>query len=78
MTNKALNTKSNSARGIHSNSVQNLRRDGRPSAEKIYEEPKRRRNLLVTETGWLLATAKIKRLGYGSVPKFLEKWGREE
>lgn len=64
-------------RGMHPNSLGNLRHDGRPSAEDVYGEPKRRRNISVTETGWEKASAKARALGYNSVSQFLEEWGRE-
>lgn len=64
-------------RGTHPNSIGNLRHDGRPSSEDVYGEPKRRRNISVTETGWEKASAKAKSLGYNSVSQFLEEWGRQ-
>lgn len=64
--------------GKNPNSLGNLIHEGRPSAEDIYGEPKKKRTLSVTESGWQASAKKIKELGYSSVSEFLEEYGREQ
>ena len=70
------------SRGQNPNSIKALkekgRHEGRPKAEVVYGEPKKRRTLSVTQSGWEQSLAKIKQMGYGSVSEFLEEWGRED
>lgn len=64
-------------RGHNPKSQENLIHQGRPNSKDVYGEPKIKRTLSVTQTGWNLASSKIKQLGYKSVSEFLEEWGRE-
>lgn len=74
------NKKSKSPYGVgqNPNSLANLRHDGRPTATEVYGEPKKKRTLSVTESGWQASAQKIKKMGYSSVSEFLEEFGREE
>ncbi len=59
-------------------SLANLSRDGRPKSEEVYGEPKRRRTLTVTDSGWEATTVLVKSLGFSSVSEFLEEYGRRQ
>jgi hypothetical protein len=71
-------TKSNYSVGKNPESLKNLNRDGRPSGEEIYGEPKKKRTLTVTESGWQGAVKAVRALGYSSVSEYLERFGRQE
>lgn len=58
---------------VNPKSLKNLRSDGRVPD---YDEPKKKRELTVTETGWNSAKAIIKAAGFTSVSQFLEELGR--
>lgn len=60
-------------RQINPNSLKNLIHEGRPPA---FDEPKQRRYLSVTETGWSGSQAAVKALGYSGVSELLENLGR--
>lgn len=63
-------------RKINPKSLENLTHEGRPPS---YEEPKKRRYLSVTETGWAGAQEAIASVGCkGGVSEFLERFGRGE
>jgi len=63
-------------RKMNPKSLENLTHDGRP---QTYEEPKKRRYLSVTETGWSGAQSAIATIGCkGGVSEFLERLGRGE
>ena len=63
-------------RKINPKSLENLTHEGRPQA---YEEPKKRRYLSVTESGWTGAQEAIEAAGCkGGVSEFLERLGRGE
>ncbi len=64
--------------GKNPKSLQNLIREGRPSGEVVFGEPKKKRTLTVTETGWKGANVTIKAAGYSSVSEYLERLGRGE
>lgn len=62
--------------GQHPNSLDNLRyHEGRP---QVYDEPKKQRNVTVTDKGWKGAREAIKSAGYDSLSEFLELLGRGE
>jgi hypothetical protein len=62
--------------GEHPNSQANLvYHEGRP---KVFGTKKLKRNLTVTETGWLGLQPIIQQVGCNSVSEFLEKVGRGE
>lgn len=58
---------------INPKSLANLRNDGRTPD---YDEPKKKRELTVTDTGWNSAKEIIKTAGFSSVSQFLEELGR--
>lgn len=63
-------------RKVNPKSLENLIHEGRPQA---FEEPKKRRYLSVTETGWEGAQGAIASAGCkGGVSEFLERLGRGE
>lgn len=74
----AAKTKSDYSRGKNPNSLDNLNRDGRPSGEEIYGEPKKKRTLTVTESGWQGTLKVVRAAGYSSVSEYLERLGRGE
>ncbi|URD48169.1 hypothetical protein [Chroococcidiopsis sp. CCNUC1] len=69
-------TKSEYSRGKHPNSIDNLIHEGRPSGEPIYGEPKKRRTLTITESGWQGLVNAAKASGCSSVSEYLEQVGR--
>lgn len=72
------NKKSEYPVGKNPNSLSNLIHEGRPSAKDIYGEPKKKRTLSVTESGWQMTARYIKSLGYSSVSEYLEDLGRKQ
>ena len=58
---------------VNPRSLENLRKDGRTPD---YDEPKKKRELTVTDTGWDSAKQVIKAAGFTSVSQFLEELGR--
>ena len=64
--------------GKNPSSLANLNRDGRLKSEEIYGEPKRRRTLTVTDSGWEATAEFVKKLGFSSVSEFLEEYGRRQ
>jgi len=60
---------------VNPKSLNNLKSDGRPPA---FSEPKKKRELTVTQTGWAGAKAIAKQLGCSGVSELLEKIGRGE
>lgn len=68
--------KSEYSRGKHPNSRENLIHQGRPSGKAIYGEPKKRRTLTITESGWQGLANAAKASGFNSVSEYLEQVGR--
>ncbi|MGJ3252524.1 MAG: hypothetical protein ACFE0J_15565, partial [Elainellaceae cyanobacterium] len=63
-------------RKMNPKSLENLTHEGRP---QTYEEPKKRRYLSVTETGWSGAQQAVQTAGCkGGISEFLERLGRGE
>ena len=65
--------KSGYAAGKNPASIKNLIHVGRPS---IYDEPKKKRTLSITESGWQGITEAAKEAGCSSVSEYLERVGR--
>lgn len=59
--------------GTNPKSLQNLSREGRPA---LYNQPKRRRTLEITDAGWHGFTKFVKNAGYNSITDYIEKVGR--
>lgn len=70
--------KSDYTSGKNPKSLENLIREGRPSSEDVYGEPKKRRSLTVTEAGWQGSIEVAKASGCSSVSEYLERLGRKE
>lgn len=68
--------KTSDLRGTNPKSLENLIHEGRPSGEEVYGEPKKKRTLTVTESGWQGAVKAAKAAGCSSVSEYLEKLGR--
>lgn len=64
--------------GKHPNTLANLIHEGRPSSEDVYGEPKKKRTLTVTESGWQGLVEASKAFGCSSVSEFLELIGRKQ
>lgn len=62
-------------RKVNPKSIENLLHDGRPPA---FDEPKQRRHLTITETGWKGTQAMAVAVGCRGVSELLEKLGRGE
>lgn len=64
-------------RRVNPKSLENLIHEGRPSA---FDEPKQRRHLTITETGWKGTQVVARAMGCknGNVSELLEKIGRGE
>ncbi len=62
--------------GKNPKSLDNLIHEGRPSGEEIYGEPKKKRTLTVTESGWQGLVEGARASGCNSVSEYLEKIGR--
>ncbi len=62
--------------GKHPNTLANLIHEGRPSSEEVYGEPKKKRTLTVTESGWENIREIAKNSGCNSVSDLLEKIAR--
>ncbi len=71
-------TKSEYAPGRNPESIKNLIHEGRPSGSDIYGEPKKKRTLTITESGWQGITKAAKEAGCTSVSEYLEKIVRGE
>jgi len=65
------------AHGKHPNTLANLIHQGRPTSEELYGEPKKKRTLTVTESGWQGLVEASKATGCNSVSEFLELIGRQ-
>lgn len=63
--------------GKHPNTLANLIHEGRPTSEELYGEPKKKRTLTVTESGWQGLVEASKATGCSSVSEFLELIGRK-
>ena len=68
--------KSEYPQGRNPNSLDNLIHKGRPTGEEIYGEPKKKRTLTVTESGWQGLVKAARASGCTSVSQYLEKIGR--
>lgn len=68
--------KSEYSSGKNPKSLENLIHEGRPSGEQVYGEPKKKRTLTVTESGWQGLIKASKADGCTSVSEYLEKIGR--
>ncbi len=66
------------AHGKHPHTLANLIHEGRPSSEEVYGEPKKKRTLTVTESGWQGLVEASKATGCNSVSEFLELIGRKQ
>lgn len=64
--------------GKNPRSLENLIHEGRPSGENMYGEPKKKRTLTVTESGWQGVVKVAKAAGCSSVSEYLEQLGRGE
>lgn len=64
--------------GKNPKSLANLNREGRPSGEEVYGEPKKKRTLTVTQGGWEGVVRAAKAAGCNSVSEYLERLGRGE
>lgn len=71
MTNKSFY-----GQGKHPNTLANLIHEGRPSSEEVYGEPKKKRTLTVTESGWENIREIAKTSGCSSVSDLLERIAR--
>lgn len=71
-----VKTKSGYAPGKNPESIKNLIHEGRPSGEDLYGEPKKKRTLTITESGWQGITGAAKEAGCRSVSEYLEMLGR--
>ena len=63
-----------SNRGQHPNSIANLVHDGRP---QNWGEPKKKRNISITETGWTGMKEVAQSLGL-SISELIERIGRDD
>ncbi len=71
-----MSDKSRYAPGKNPRSMANLIHEGRPSSEEIYGEPKKKRTLSVTESGWENVQEIAKVSGCSSVSDLLERLAR--
>jgi len=71
-----MSNKSSYAPGKNPRSIANLIHEGRPSSEEVYGEPKKKRTLSVTESGWENVQELAKVSGCSSVSDLLERLAR--